>query len=433
MKDTYGQFRAWRRAVACTAIVGVLIASPAFATFSLDLFSPTIAIPVAPHAQDDLLSSSPFYGGPFPAEDVLGPGPFVELPAVAPGFGGLELDAVAWEVWNVTTPFGMPLAIYFSVDRFAIGLPGSMVSAQAAILEAEGDIFEAVTYTYPVFPPPFPQPMPFFPPSRLPMPAGTNVWAPPVLACLPGGPAPEAGGDHRNLSLISTPPVVPGVVIDDVDALDCYVLDGMLYSSLTPATGLPMPAGVAAADILVSPFGPFIIYAPAFTMGLDLTGAPDDIDALQVWDMDGIPTTIAPGIDFAIFSLRAGSATLAFTGMSPGDVFITDFTGGFDIFAYGTELGLTPFDELDALTLGLPARPPKCADQDGDGDVDLADFAVFASCYGGSGNPPAASCPPGANCDFDIDGDVDLADFAIFAGCFGGSGNPIPPGCLLGC
>jgi hypothetical protein len=433
MKANEHPLRARRRVASCAAVVATLIASTAFATFSLDLFSPTIGIPIVPHAQDDLLSSSPAYLGPFPAEDVAGPGPFVELPAVAPGFGGLELDAVAWEVWNVTTPFGMPLAIYFSVDRFAVGLPGSMVSVQSAIFEAEGDIFEAVTYTYPVFPPPFPQPMPFFPPSRPPMPAGSNVWAPPVLACPPGGPPPEAGGDHRGLSLISTPPAVPGVVIDDVDALDCYILDGMLYSSLTPATGLPMPLGVLPADILVSPFGPFIMYAPAPTMGLDLLGGLDDIDALQVWDMDGIPTALAPGIDFALFSLRAGSPTLGFTGMSPGDVFITDFTGGFDIFAYGTELGLTPADELDALTLGLPARPPKCADQDGDMDVDLADFAVFASCYGGAGNPPAASCPPGKNCDFDIDGDVDLADFAIFAGCYGGAGNPVPAGCALGC
>lgn len=419
--------------IACA--VGLLVVTPAIADFSLDFFSPTVGIPIAPQAPDDLLTSSPFVGGPFPAEDVAGPGPIVDLPAAAPGFFGNELDAMSWEVWNFTTPFGLPMAIYFSVDRFAFGLPGTGVFREAAIGEASGDIFEGQTYLYPVFPPPFPQPLPFAPPSRPPFGPGKNDWSPPVLMCPPGGPPPEAGGDHRLLSLISTPPPVPGMLIDDVDALDCYLVDGVLYSSLTGVTGLPLPAGVFPADILVSPFGPFFIYAPAPSMGLDIVGGPfsDDIDALQVYDMDGVPAQLFPGVDFALFSLRAGSATLAFTGLSPGDVFITDFTGGFDIFAYGFELGLAPGDELDALTLGFPAPVAKCADLDGDSDVDSADFAIFGSCFGGSFSPPAATCPPGINADFDNDGDVDIADFGTFGGCFGGAGNPPAAGCALGC
>jgi hypothetical protein len=436
MKHTPQQLFPWRRLAVCGSVVGLLVAAPTIASFSIDVFSPTIAIPIAPHAPDDILSSSFLYGWPMPAEDAAGPGPFLELPAVAPGFGGLELDAISWEVWNVTTPFAFPLAIYFSVDRFAVGLPGGEVYAQAAIGEAAGDVFEGVTYLYPIIPPPLgPMPLPFGAPSRAPFGPGKNEWAPPVLLCPPGPPSAESGGDHRLLSLISTPPPVPGMLIDDLDALDCYTLDGMLYSSLTPATGLPMPAAVLPGDILVSPFGPYVLYAPAFTLGLDFVAPPglDDVDALQVYDMDGVPTSASPDVDFALFSLRAGSPTLAFTGLSPGDVFITDFTGSFDIFAYGVELGLAPMDELDALTLGFPAPVAKCADQDGDGDVDVSDFAVFASCFGGALLPPAAACPPGANCDFDNDGDVDAADFAIFAGCFGGAGNPVPAGCALGC
>ncbi|HNO78139.1 MAG TPA: DUF1929 domain-containing protein [Phycisphaerae bacterium] len=53
-------------------------------------------------------------------------------------------------------------------------------------------------------------------------------------------------------------------------------------------------------------------------------------------------------------------------------------------------------------------------DFDLDGDVDLADFAVFALCYGGPFNPPALTCPAGADSDIDNDGDVDLADFGQF-------------------
>lgn len=60
-------------------------------------------------------------------------------------------------------------------------------------------------------------------------------------------------------------------------------------------------------------------------------------------------------------------------------------------------------------------------DFDGDGDVDLADFAAFAQCFGGSNLPPAGGCPPGVNADLDGDSDVDLADFAIFSQNFTGS------------
>jgi hypothetical protein len=60
-------------------------------------------------------------------------------------------------------------------------------------------------------------------------------------------------------------------------------------------------------------------------------------------------------------------------------------------------------------------------DFDGDGDVDLADFAVFGQCFGGANLPPAGSCPPGADADFDNDGDVDLSDFATFSQKFTGA------------
>jgi len=60
-------------------------------------------------------------------------------------------------------------------------------------------------------------------------------------------------------------------------------------------------------------------------------------------------------------------------------------------------------------------------DFDGDGDVDLSDFTVFQLCFGGSNNPPAPTCPAGADADLDGDGDVDLADFLIFQQNFTGS------------
>ncbi len=56
-------------------------------------------------------------------------------------------------------------------------------------------------------------------------------------------------------------------------------------------------------------------------------------------------------------------------------------------------------------------------DDDGDGDVDQADFDVFAGCLTGPdfGGPLAPACQ---NQDADQDGDVDLADFAAFQNAF---------------
>ena len=59
---------------------------------------------------------------------------------------------------------------------------------------------------------------------------------------------------------------------------------------------------------------------------------------------------------------------------------------------------------------------------DCDGDVDLADLPVFLNCIAG---PDVTAPPPGvtpaqfAAADFDGDGDVDLRDFAALHGAFG--------------
>lgn len=50
-------------------------------------------------------------------------------------------------------------------------------------------------------------------------------------------------------------------------------------------------------------------------------------------------------------------------------------------------------------------------DMDGDGDVDLADYAEFQGCFSGSGNAAPSGCEAA---DVDGDGDVDLIDLAAF-------------------
>jgi len=72
-------------------------------------------------------------------------------------------------------------------------------------------------------------------------------------------------------------------------------------------------------------------------------------------------------------------------------------------------------------TMDAPCLPNPCVtgDADGDGDVDLADFALLWSCLTGP------DCGPvGSGCeafDLDWDGDVDLKDAAAFAKAFTGS------------
>ena len=73
-------------------------------------------------------------------------------------------------------------------------------------------------------------------------------------------------------------------------------------------------------------------------------------------------------------------------------------------------------------------------DADGDGDVDVNDFATFQACFNGAGNPWPTGLPPEAarKCaclDSDQDLDVDVNDFATFQACFNGAGNPPPPAC----
>ncbi len=65
-----------------------------------------------------------------------------------------------------------------------------------------------------------------------------------------------------------------------------------------------------------------------------------------------------------------------------------------------------------------PGPVTPASDFDGDGDVDLSDFARFQACFNGPNRPPVTSDCDDA--DLDDDNDVDLGDFAVFQTCFNG-------------
>ncbi len=94
--------------------------------------------------------------------------------------------------------------------------------------------------------------------------------------------------------------------------------------------------------------------------------------------------------------------------------------GGYDVVVSNACGSMT--SDIAALTITV------AADLDGDGDVDLADFALFQACFNGPNRPPAqASGCEDANLDGDAAADVDLQDFAVFQGCFNGPNRP--PAC----
>ena len=140
-----------------------------------------------------------------------------------------------------------------------------------------------------------------------------------------------------------------------------------MYFSVNPdeaainiATGAA-PA-ISAADIFdIMPGGVMgnlrnFPFATAASMGLDGFGQnTDDIDGGPYWGSGS--QGAEPGIDYALFSLSHGSASLNMYQLSEADIFLTNFTGSFALYASAADLGLIggpglyPGDNVDALEI----------------------------------------------------------------------------------
>lgn len=277
-----------------------------FATFVIIILNPLIGGAVLIEPKFSIDPASPAIDGNITPDDVLVAGPTVHTQGRDLGlqddfFSGFydNLNALSYGQDPIMNP------LFFSVDRVAVGLPGSDVHDQAkpGVEEAAGDVYTTL--------PPF----------------GSN----------------SLFIDEQQLGLI------PGFFGDDLDALE-------LDSEPNPYTYFSvdyLSATVDWTDIWVSTGnGDIEQYADGETqIGLL---PEDDLDALALWDVFE-PGTLNPGIDKALFSISTFSAS-AFTVVSPADILFTDFTGNFSLWASAADIGLRFDDEVDALdTVPEPA------------------------------------------------------------------------------
>lgn len=320
------------------------------------------------------LAPSPSLGvGPFLDGDILAPGPAYQATP-----NGAYVDSLSRN--HLPSPHNIRLD--FSVDRLTLGLPGTAVDAEAMAGQQPGDIFR----TSKIFPSPgiFAGGLgagPGYVGSLLGAgPAGSNSLLIPdvALGLLCGPPCPGPG--------VVVPPPAPASH-DNVDAFDAatfvppggavFTIDA--YFTIYPDEALAV--GFAAADIFHVPAGGPTGVAPpwagAAASGLVAMPPPpaglplsDSIDALAVWDLATVGGTVDAGIDYALFSLAPGSASLGGPDgiggtLDDADIFFTDFTGAFALFASDFDLGLLGGD-------GFPFGPPGTND-----NIDALDIAVI--------------------------------------------------------
>jgi hypothetical protein len=179
-----------------------------------------------------------------------------------------------------------------------------------------------------------------------------------------------------------------------------FSLDDNFQDPLTGVwnSGSAQAHGFAGGDVLHSagPGGPPVLYAPAALLGLNLTGALDDLDALSLHEngISGFQPSQVPNdwmsgaTDMLLFSVRRGSALIGRPDsifgipIAEGDVLTTPKVGGLSpypgIYVAAENLGLVarivgaPNDELDAL--GLLIAPIN--DCNGNGIEDAIDIST---------------------------------------------------------
>jgi hypothetical protein len=387
-----------RSSISASLLVSLLLAAVTASaqTFTIDdnPFAPIVGPPgaIPGCGAEDQFALAPFFCPPgvapsptlaillppFGSGSILGPGPVVVLP----GPNGFYVDSLSG---NRRPPLAN-IALRFSVDRLSNGAPGTAVAAQAALNQQPADIYESTRS--------------FLDPGVF---VGTLVGAPyagVLPAVVAGAASNNLAVDDSSFGLLAggavlgpfaaAPPVGFGTH-DNIDAYNEVPLDAngdglfdvFSYFSVNPDQALA--SGVAPAFIFDvaagAPVSPLVPYALAGAMGLDILGGAgsDSIDALVVFDVPplGGPGNGGPGaqagLDFALFSLAPGSASLGALGLDAADVFLTDFSGAFALYASSADLGLmgaaggvpTAGDNVDALEIRRLGDPTFSVDFQG--------------------------------------------------------------------
>lgn len=418
-------------------------------TFSIDFHGPTRAAADCAGVtitEGDILSPCPTGLPDMPRVPGPLPTPLVAIPASGAGslglpgfcFGtppgvlcapGMEVDALSYgfddpidpNIFVPGTNFNRKANYHFSVDEWAVGIPGApfspTVADEATVGDISADVFVDVGF---LMPPPFP----------------------PFAGGFPGNHA-DVDGDGRpqfptywaypGTGLIE--PNAPGLPPDLGDNLDAVDVDGGAAGGTTfpvfysldstfadprngfPGSGTAIAAGFSGGDVLVTPFAGAApaLYAPAFALGLDLVGGPDtdDLDALILWD-NGNPgyqpsqspydwITAPNNVDMLFFSVRTGSAVIGMPDsrfgipIEPGDILGPPVPTVFG--------GVSPFPSIwiPAEDLGLEVSGLRGGGAIFGDDIDALDHSRRKPllhqeyCFGDGGLAGCNNCPCGNN------------------------------------
>jgi hypothetical protein len=433
-------------AVSLSGLAG--LASAQF-DFSIDWHSVTVGVPDSftgtPITEGDILT--PVTGIP-----ALGPLPTPGI-TISAGPGGLGLPGWAACVGH---PGGTPGLV--EVDAFSYGKDYPMNDGSIAPGYPGDYLFSTDEFARGYIGPPFPPDLTTESPvvdhpadcwrNVMPMPPGPL----PPMAFLAGhtgivdgdGLPSGSGFAYPGTGLIE--PDVMGFpnIGDNLDAVNWidpnggapwpvyFSLDDGIFDPLSgvPGTNSAATMGVTGADIMVTNFpgGPPVLWAWANQLGLNLTGGPDDLDALAIWENgtgffepSKMPYDWLTGqTDMVLFSVRRGSAVIGMPDsifgipIEEGDILTTPMVNGLSPFpgifcaaenialATNRTMGVTYADDLDALdTLFEPIF-----DCNGNGMEDAIDIAL------------------GASTDGNMNGIPDECEFLVTPYCFCGSGAP---------
>ncbi len=254
----------------------------------------------------------------------------------------------------------------------------------------------------------------------------------------PTGPFAAAAGGAGNAHVYTLDTAAAGTrsgnlsIPTDADdnPLLSVSLSGLVLAHARPSITATGVITAGTLDFGSHPRGGFsTLTASAYNYGYSALQASLDVYAAQI-----------AGPDAARFSIVGGFSP-ATVGDSPAEYAVAFDDAGVPNNTTCTATltlqtrdagGLPGATGLASLTFALTARvaagncnePP--VDLDGDGDVDLNDFASLQACFNGPNRPVSAGC---LCADGDGDADVDLTDFARFQACFNGPNHPPKPTC----